>query len=147
MELEGFGEKSINKLLINIEHSKNRSFNNLLTAFGIEGVGEEIADLITEKIQSLDLLYEKMKDLHNLEELLIDIEGIGPIVTNKIIEWMKQEGNIFLIENFMHLGIGTKNRNVTNQSNSLTNKTFVITGRFEDYNRSCLLYTSPSPRD
>ena len=138
MELEGFGEISINKLLKNIEDSKNRSFNNLLTAFGIEGVGEEIADLITERIQSLDILYEKKNDLHNLEELLIDIEGIGPIVTNKIIEWMKQEGNIILIENFMNLGIGTKNRNVTNQSNSLNNKTFVITGRFEDYNRSTL---------
>ena len=138
MELEGFGEISINKLLTNIEDSKNRSFNNLLTAFGIEGVGEEIADLITERIQSLDILYEKKNDLHNLEELLIDIEGIGPIVTNKIIEWMKQEGNIILIENFMNLGIGTKNRNVTNQSNSLNNKTFVITGRFEDYNRSTL---------
>tara|TARA_B100000953_G_scaffold277499_1_gene252361 strand:- start:182 stop:886 length:705 start_codon:yes stop_codon:yes gene_type:complete len=138
MELEGFGEISVNKLLVNIEDSKNRSFNNLLTAFGIEGVGEEIADLIAEKIKSLDILYEKKKNLHNLENLLIDIEGIGPIVSNKIIEWLKQEGNIFLIENFINLGIGTKNRNVTNQSNSLNYKTFVITGRFENYNRSTL---------
>ena len=138
MELEGFGEISVNKLLVNIEDSKNRSFNNLLTAFGIEGVGEEIADLIAEKIKSLDILYEKKKNLHNLENLLIDIEGIGLIVSNKIIEWLKQEGNIFLIENFINLGIGTQNINVINQSNSLNNKTFVITGRFEDYNRSTL---------
>ena len=138
MELEGFGEISVNKLLVNIEDSKNRSFNNLLTAFGIEGVGEEIADLIAEKIKSLDILYEKKKNLHNLENLLIDIEGIGPIVSSKIIEWLKQEGNIFLIENFINLGIGTQNINVINQSNSLKNKTFVITGRFEDYNRSTL---------
>ena len=42
-ELEGFGNKSINKLLENIERSKENSLEKLLFGFGISNVGAKTA--------------------------------------------------------------------------------------------------------
>ena len=43
MELEGFGEKSINNLLESIEKSKKNSLDRLLFALGIRHVGKKTA--------------------------------------------------------------------------------------------------------
>ena len=86
-QIEGFGDKSINKLLLSIENSKNKKFSRLLTSFGIDGVGSEIAELISEKINSLEELNNKIENSDNLREILIDIDGIGPIVAENFIRW------------------------------------------------------------
>ncbi len=136
LDIEGFGELSIEKLFESIENSKNKSFSNLVTSFGIEGVGVEIADLITEKVSNLIEIKEYSKDQSSFRDFLENIDGIGPIVAEKIIIWFKEDKNIDLIEKFIDLNIGTKIAQKQYSSNSLEGKTFVVTGSFDKYSRN-----------
>ena len=136
LEIEGFGDLSVDKLLESIENSKEKSFSNLLTSFGIEGVGVEIADLITEKISNLIEIKEYSKDQIDFREFLENIDGIGPIVAEKIIIWFKEDKNIDLIEKFINLNIGTKIVGKQSISSSLDGKIFVVTGSFDKYSRN-----------
>jgi len=135
-QIEGFGDKSINKLLLSIENSKNKNFSRLLTSFGIDGVGSEIAELISEKINNLEELNNKIKNLENLREILIDIDGIGPIVAENFIRWSMDENNRILISKFIEIGIGKENEKNNQKSNLFEKKSFVITGSFIDIKRN-----------
>jgi len=136
LDIEGFGALSVDKLLESIENSKKKSFSNLLTSFGIEGVGVEIADLITEKIPNLIEIKEYSKDQNSFKDFLENIDGIGPIVAKKIIIWFEEDKNIRLIQNFIELNIGTKIKEKLSSSNSLVGKIFVVTGSFDEYSRN-----------
>ena len=136
LDIEGFGELSVDKLLESIENSKTKSFGNLLTSFGIEGVGVEIADLITEKIPNLIEIKELSKDPNSFRDFLENIDGIGPIVAKKIIIWFEEDKNIDLIQKFIELNIGTKIEEKLSSTKTLEGKTFVITGSFDNYSRN-----------
>ncbi len=134
--MEGFGELSVEKLLESIENSKKKSFSNLLTSFGIEGVGVEISELITDRISNLIEIKKYSEDQKKFRDFLENIDGIGPIVAEKIIAWFKEDKNIDLIEKFINLNIGTKITEKESSSNILEGKTFVVTGSFEKYSRN-----------
>jgi len=136
MEIEGFGELRINNLLLSIENSKKKPFSCLLTALGIDGVGVEIAELITKKIKNLNKLKEKIQNPEELKEELINIDGVGPIVVENFITWSNQKRNIDLIDSFLELEIGTEREKAVLSTTILKNKTFVITGTFENFKRN-----------
>ena len=135
LKLEGFGELSINKLLESIENSKKKPFSNLLTSFGIEGVGVEIAELISSKFSSLVEIKEGSES-NNFNEILENLEGIGPVVAMKITDWFSEEKNKILIDNFIKLNIGYEKKENANNSNILEGKSFVVTGSFDEYSRN-----------
>ena len=56
IELEGFGDKSIQNLLDSIEKSKENSLELLLFAFGIPQVGQKTAKLLAKIYKTLDAL-------------------------------------------------------------------------------------------
>ena len=135
LKLEGFGELSINKLLESIENSKKKPFSNLLTSFGIEGVGVEIAELISSKYSSLVHIKEGSES-NNFNEILENLEGIGPVVAMKITDWFSEEKNKILIDNFIKLNIGHEKTENAITSNILEGKSFVVTGSFDEYSRN-----------
>ena len=92
MELEGFGEKSIEKLLDSIEISKNNSLERLIFGLGIKGVGEKVAKILAKNYKNIDSLINVTK------EELENIRDLGPILANNIVEFFKNKENIFMIE-------------------------------------------------
>ena len=136
LNIEGFGDLRINNLLLSIENSKNKPFSSLLTALGIDGVGVEIAELITKKIQTLKKLKEQIQTPEKLKEILIDIDGVGPIVAGNFLKWTNQKSNINLIDSFLELEIGNEIEKIIHKTNNLENKIFVITGSFENLKRN-----------
>ena len=55
-ELEGFGERSIEKLLDEIEKSKNNSLERLLFGLSIRHVGTKTADILAREFKNMDNL-------------------------------------------------------------------------------------------
>ena len=106
------------------------------TSFGIDGVGSEIAELISEKINNLEELINKIENSDNLREILIDIDGIGPIVAENFIRWSMDENNKILISKFLEIGISKENEKNNQNSNLFEKKSFVITGSFIDIKRN-----------
>jgi DNA ligase (NAD+) len=87
IELEGYGEKRVTNLMAAIETSKSRPLSRLITALGIKGVGEVVAEVLAEHYGSLDALAAAPED--ELQE----IPGIGPVLAESIVRWFAQEPN------------------------------------------------------
>jgi DNA ligase (NAD+) len=125
MELEGFGEKSISNLLDSIENSKHNSLEKLLFGLGIKQVGNKTAKILSKRYLTLDNLMAVTK------EELTEIEDVGPVISNSIIDFFNNEENKEMIIKLKEIDINIKYLGVveTNKSNpNIYNKTFVITG-------------------
>lgn len=99
IELEGFGDKSVNKLLDNIEKSKQNSLEKLLFAIGISGIGEKNAKILAKKFMNIDnLMNASLEDLTNISD-------VGPILANSIYNFFRNEDNIKLINDLKNIGM------------------------------------------
>ena len=58
LELEGFAEKKVDNLLKSINMAKGRSFAQVLTSLGIDGVGSTVAALLTDNFASMQELLD-----------------------------------------------------------------------------------------
>ena len=128
--LEGYGTKSINKLLDAIENSKKRSVERLLFGLGISGIGDKTALMLSKK-------YKNLENIMNASyEELIEIKDIGPTLGKNIFEFFKDEKNLELITKLKNLGLNFEYLGEAEKYDELiTNKKFVITGTIDNYSR------------
>ena len=123
MELEGFGEKSIIKLLSSIESSKNNSLERLLFALGIRHVGAKTAKILARQFKTMDNL------INATYEELNTINDIGDIIAKSIVEYFKDEDNITLINKLKENNVNmTFDNSNYHESELFAGKTFVLTG-------------------
>jgi DNA ligase (NAD+) len=127
IELESWGEISVNNLMSSIEKSKERSLGNLLVALGIRHVGGFAFQLAAE-VGSLDRLMEIT------EEELLALEGVGPVIARSISEFFAQKRNREIIQNLREAGVDPKEA-PKKREGPLLDKTFVITGTLEAFSR------------
>ena len=127
-ELEGFGEKSVNKILESIEKSKQNSLERLLFGLGISGIGEKNAKLLARTYENID----KLK--YATCEELTSIKDIGNILAQNIVDFF--QNNKQLIEDIKNIGINTNYIGEKLSFNEfITGKKFVITGTIEGLSR------------
>ncbi|MFA5603963.1 MAG: NAD-dependent DNA ligase LigA [Bacilli bacterium] len=130
MELEGFGEKSINNLLENIENSKSNSLEKLLFALGIRHVGSKTAKVLASHYKNIDKLASA-----TFEEL-IKIKDIGEVIANSVINYFDDKENSKLINKLKDHNLNMKYLGQKKSNNEeIANKTFVITGTLESMTR------------
>ncbi|HJR44325.1 MAG TPA: NAD-dependent DNA ligase LigA [Actinomycetota bacterium] len=127
LELESWGEVSVNNLMTSIEKSKQRPLGNLLVALGIRHVGGFAFQLAAE-VGSLDRL------MQITEDELFAIEGVGPVIASSITEFFAQERNREIIQKLRDAGVDPKEA-PKKKEGPLLGKTFVITGTLEAYSR------------
>ncbi len=123
MELEGFGEKSVNNLLDAIEKSKTNSLEKLLFGLGIRYLGEKNAKIIAKNYPDIELIsYVKFEELKNIND-------IGEVIAKSIVDYFDDINNIKIIEELKKVGVNTKylGEQVNNRK-EFVNKKFVITG-------------------
>ena len=130
IELEGFGDKSVNKLLDNIEKSKQNSLEKLLFAIGISGIGEKNAKILAKKFMNIDnLMNASLEDLTNISD-------VGPILANSIYNFFRNEDNIKLINDLKNIGMNMNYLGAKIKENEeLLNKRIVVTGTLKKYTR------------
>ena len=116
--LEGFKEKKINNLLNAIENSKNSELYRIITALGIEHIGEVASKAICNKfgLSLVDITYED----------LISIDGIGEQMANSFLEFFRVNKNIVLrLFDILNPKVTIKEEA---KENPFKSKTVVITG-------------------
>lgn len=128
MELEGFGEKSVNNLLNSIENSKNNSFEKLLFALGIRHVGKKTAKILARRYKNIDNLIDVS------QEELTNINDVGEIIAKSVKEYLNEEKNKVLIKELKDLGLNFEYLD-TGSDDKLEGMTFVLTGTLERYKR------------
>ena len=132
LTLEHFADKASEKLLNNIQKSKNVPYPRLLYALGIRYVGEVVAQKLALAFPNIDLLMNaKFEDL-------IQVEDIGEKIAHSIISFFNNPENRKMIEEFKKIGLKTylEEQNTNIISDKLKGLKIVITGVFpEPYNR------------
>jgi DNA ligase (NAD+) len=125
LKLERLGKKSVEKLLANIEKSKNRPQANLIYALGVKHVGARMAEILAEEFHCL-------KNLIDVSiEQLDKVEGVGPSIAEAIVQFFQDTENRQLIDRLAALGVQIEASNESPREKleqTLANKTFVITG-------------------
>ncbi|MCL1924373.1 MAG: NAD-dependent DNA ligase LigA [Defluviitaleaceae bacterium] len=126
--LDGFGEKSIENILKNIETSRKVNLANLIYALGIDGIG-----LSTAKALCSHFSYDVQKIINAVSEDLMEIEGFGDILTNNFINYFTNEEELSMfLELLEQLEV---EKPIVNENNTefLAGLVFVITGNMEEY--------------
>lgn len=122
VELEKFGMRRADNLLEAINASRTRPLPRVITALGIKGIGNTNAALLTEFYPSLDALSQAT------QEQLEEIEGLGPIIAESIVEFFADEENLQTIERLRAGGVKLEAEEQVLQSNRFEGMTFVLTG-------------------
>lgn len=127
-ELEGFGNKSINNLLSNIEKSKSNSLERLLFGLGIRYVGSKTAKILAKQFLNIDELMNATYDD------LIKVKDVGDVIAKSVVEYF--QNNQQLIENLKRHNINMSYLGKTNVNENFAGKTFVLTGTLSSITRN-----------
>ena len=98
-ELERMGKKSAENLVRAIEASKHRTLDRLLTGLTIRHVGTRMAEVIAERVQTLDRL--RAMSLEELEA----IPEVGPIVAASVHEYFTDPETVRLLDELEEAGV------------------------------------------
>ena len=121
MEFDGYGEKSLNKIVDNIEESKNSSLERVLYGLGIKEIGTKTAKLLASEFSTMDMLMQAT------EEELESIRDIGTVTAKSVVEYFATHQD--LINELKSLGVNmTYKGKIAGTNDLVTDKRFVITG-------------------
>ncbi len=123
IEMEGFGKKSYENLINSIEKSRDTTLPRFLFALGILNVGLSNAKLIC-KAFSYDL--EKIRKAQM--EDFVEIDGIGEVIAQSIIDYFSNEHNKKLVDELLSWLRFETVKIDEGENLKLANQTFVITG-------------------
>ena len=124
------GKKFTENLKNAIENSKNNELYRLITALGIRHVGSKASKVLAKKFKTLDNLANT--DFNTLSE----IDDIGPIVANSIIEFFSQDQTKDLIQRLKDYGVNMEDTSETSIDTKFDGITFVLTGSLEHLTRN-----------
>ena len=127
VEMDGFGQKSYDNLISSVETSRNTNLARLIYGLGIPGIGVANARMLSR-------FYDHDMDriMNANEEELALIDGIGDVMAGAIVRFMLDEDNRALI-NDLRAELNFNEVAVDNSNESISGKTFVITGSLEHY--------------
>ena len=128
LQFDGYGEKSVQKIVSNIEKSKSQSLERLLFGLGIKEVGVKTAKLLATYYQNMENLQNT-----NLEELE-SIRDIGKTTAESVHSYLN--ANKELIEKLKSIGVNMEYTGAVQSFNDLiSQKRFVITGTIDGFGR------------
>jgi DNA ligase (NAD+) len=125
--LDRFAEVSANKLVDAIQSKKQPPFARFLYGLGIRHIGEQTAVDLANHFRSVEALAEATI------EQLSEVEGIGEIVAESVVEWFGEPRNRKLLEKFKRHGVWPAA--VERVGGRLSGQSFVVTGTLENMGR------------
>nr|WP_307992789.1 NAD-dependent DNA ligase LigA [uncultured Niameybacter sp.] len=132
--MEGFGQKSYDKLITAIERTREVYLHQFIYALGILQVGPMNAKLICKHFEDNLEAIQKA----TIEEL-VTIEGVGPVIAREIHDYFRLPLNIEMLERLTKEVTFKQVEKVESSALILEGKTFVITGDVQHFeNRKAL---------
>ena len=129
--LEGFGKKSVEKLLTSIEKSRNTNLQRFLYSLSIPLLGKSASQDIAKTCnQSLDAFIGALMD--GGKDTFTYIDGIGDALGKSIIGYWNKNGSK-IIELSKEFYFETTNVVLDEIPKTLQGKTFVVTGSVHHY--------------
>lgn len=129
-DLEGFGPKSIDKILQAVHDSRPCSFEKFIYALGISDVGENTSRILSKNYSDLDTLSQTNY------ETLTSLKDIGEVVATSILSFINSSYFDTVKDVYRnHLTVTNPLYNQSAVVSNITGKRFVITGSFDNVSR------------
>ena len=131
LTLEGFKEKSAEKLYDAIQASKENSAEKLLFGLGIRHVGSKVSQILLQEFHDLDQLATADP------ERIASIDSLGMVVAESLKSYFAQEGSKRLLHELKEAGVNlTYLGEKVAADAALSGMTVVLTGKLERLTRS-----------
>lgn len=139
--LEGFGEKSYEKMIASIDESRNTTFVRFVVAVDIPLIGRTASRILDRHFHG---------NLRELELAALDrydftcLEGIGDTMSSNIHEWFRNSDHLLLwrglqkelhFENGLDAEASGEENNMNGTDNKFAGCTIVATGKLENFTR------------
>ena len=119
--LDKMGDKSAEKVINNINKSKNNTLDKIINGLMIPNVSIEKSKILMDKYKTLD------KFINCTYDELINLPTFGEIIVNNIIDYLNDSNHINLINELIELNIIGKEKEI--KKGKLNNKSFCFTGK------------------
>lgn len=131
LNVDGFSDKSVDKLFDAIEKSKSQSLERLLFGLGIREVGAKTAKVLAKHFGTIEAFYHTDMDSY------LQLADVGPILSQSLYDYFHDEQHLQMIQELKDLGVNTRylGKTVVNQNHYFYGKTIVLTGTLESMGR------------
>jgi len=126
-QLDRFAEVSARKLVDAIQAKKNPPLPRFIYGLGIRHIGTQTAIDLANHFRKLEKLGEATIDE------LAEVEGIGDVVAESVVEWFSEPKNQKLLDKFEQIGVWPQE--VKQVGGKLSGKSFVVTGSLDSMSR------------
>ena len=130
LQMEGFKERSYQKLIDAIEASKQNPLEDLVYGLGIRQVGKKAAKVLAKHFLTMEKLMAAS------EEELVAIKDIGDITAQSIVAFFREPKNVELIDHLRGFGLRMDSEEEIIQESMFTGKTVVLTGSLQQMTRN-----------
>lgn len=131
LTVDGFKEKSAEKLYQAIQSSKTNSAERLLFGLGIRHVGSKASKILLEKFGDLESLAKADQDT------IASLEGLGQVIAKSITTYFTSQGAQQLLHELKEVGVNLAYLGqVADENAALSGMTVVLTGKLERMKRN-----------
>jgi len=128
--LKGFGVRKAEKLLAELQKSKNCELDAFLFAIGIPNIGKKTARDLMSHFGSLQALMDAKP------EELVQLDDVGEIVAASITDYFAQEENYRFVQRLLEMGVSPQAKAQEDAGTLFADMTFVLTGTLPTLTRA-----------
>lgn len=129
---DALGRKNAEKLMEEIDNSKNQPFNRVLSGLQIPFIGRRMSKILANHYGSID----KIKDAV-MDGSIVNVDGVGDEMLNSMRKWFENKRNLKLIENLRPY-LNMESEVKVSKSNKLDGLNFVVTGSIPGHTRESI---------
>jgi DNA ligase (NAD+) len=126
---DGTPAANVGKLLAALNEAKSRPLWRVLVALSIRHVGPTAAQALANAFGSMEAI-ERASSTQ-----LAEVEGVGSIIAESIIEWFEQDWHRAIVEKWRAAGVAMVNQKTAALPQTLAGLTIVVTGGLESFTR------------
>lgn len=133
IKLDGFGAKSVEKLLLNIEKSRNVKLENFIAALGIDGVGLSASKTLSQRFNG-DLY--AVLDAYDQDFNWTELPDFGDVIAKNLNDYFEENvTKVYTLAEEMHFVVPEQN-SVSN--NPFNGKSLCVTGKLNRFTRDSI---------
>jgi len=134
LELEGYGQTSVDNLRDAIEASKDRPLRHLLVGLNIRHLGPAGAEALARRFGHLDDIIATARADDGIEALAA-VDGVGPTIAASVRAWFDDDAHLGLIERLRAAGVNLEGEAAPDVDQTLEGLSVVVTGTLGGFNR------------
>lgn len=129
--LEGFGTTTFNKLIKEVEKSKNQPLNNVLYSLSINHIGETASKDLAMVFSSIQEILQLAESPAKLKAKILSLNNFGDKMAFEFVSYFTNKENVELVKRLLNHGLSMQASKPQMNGNAvLKDKVFVITGTF-----------------